>query len=443
MSGINNRMKIALFILGAGHHLSSWRLSLEENPFSYDYNLEVTRLAEKGKLDFVFFADGLYIDEYSHTNVLNALEPTVLLSSLAAQTNQIGLAATASTTFNEPFNIARRFGSIDHISKGRSAWNIVTTADHGSAKNFSFNEHMEHGKRYRRAEEFVEVVKGLWDSWEYDAWIQDKEQGVFVDYNKIHKINHQGEFFAVEGPLNLSRPPQGHPVLIQAGTSTSGQQLAAKYAEVVFVNNNKGIDNAKAYYENLKEQAVSFDRNRDEVVITSGIRFILGETQDIAQQKYNELQSLIDPNIGLKLLSIILPQVNFLAMDLNKPLADLEETLDEEQTKKYLTYKKFSEKRKLNLKQLSQHVASISPHDLFIGTPEQLADKMEIWYKAGACDGFNLMPLNMIEDLEVFIHKVVPILQQKNMFREEYEGVSLRENLGLVNPSYRTKTANS
>ncbi|MDP5272683.1 LLM class flavin-dependent oxidoreductase [Chengkuizengella axinellae] len=435
MSCVNLKMKIALFALGAGHHLSSWRLSTEKNPFSYEYYLDVTKLAEKGKLDFVFFADGLYIDEYSHTNVLNALEPTILLSSLAVHTSHIGLAATASTTYNEPYNLARRFGSIDHISNGRSAWNIVTSADQGSAKNFSRDEHMEHSKRYKRAEEFVEVVKGLWDSWEDEAFVLNKEQGVFVDYNKMHKLNHRGDFFSVEGPLNLSSLPQGHPVLIQAGTSPAGRQLAAKYAEIVFVNNNKGIENAKAYYDELKEKVVSYGREKEDVVITSGIRFILGQTKEMAYQKYNEMQSLINPNIGLKLLTTILPQIDFYAMDLNEPLIDLVEPVDEEHSKKYEIYKKFTAKRKFTLKQLAQHVASITPHDLFIGTPEQLAIRMEEWFKAGACDGFNLMPLNMKEDLEAFLLETVPILQQKNLFKKEYEGVSLRENLGLVKNS--------
>ncbi|MGM7680628.1 LLM class flavin-dependent oxidoreductase [Cytobacillus sp. Hm23] len=436
MSGTSKGMKLGLFILGAGHHLTSWRLSSAENPFSFEHYLEVARIAEKGKLDFVFFADGLYIDEYSHTNVLHALEPTVLLSSLAAQTKNIGLAATASTTYNEPYNIARRFGSLDHISRGRAAWNIVTTADQGTAKNFSFQDHMGHGVRYKRAEEFVDIVKGLWDSWEDVAWIQDKEQGIFVNYQKIHKLDHQGEFFSVAGPLNLSRSPQGYPVLIQAGTSIPGQRLAAKHAEVVFVNYNKGIEQAKSYYENLKEQAISFGRTRDEMLITSGIRFILGETEKIARQKYDELQSLIDPNVGLKLLARILPNINFSTMDLNRPLPELEGPVDEEEKKKYTIYKKFTEQRNFSLKQLSQHIASITPHDLFIGTPEQLANKMEEWYKAGVCDGFNLMPLNIKEDLERFIFDVVPILQFKNLYREEYEGNSLRENLGLMKPIF-------
>lgn len=438
MAQAPKHLKIGVFLAGTGHHVASWRHPHAQTDGSMNlaYFQKLAKTAERGKLDMLFLADSLSISPDSHPNVLARFEPFTLLSALAAVTAKIGLAATASTTYSEPFHIARQFASLDHISNGRAAWNVVTSSIESTALNFSGEKHPEHSLRYRRAEEFVEVVKGLWDSWEDDALIREQETGVFFDPAKLHELQHHGEFFSVRGPLNVARPPQGHPVIIQAGSSEPGQHLAAKTAEVIFTAQNN-LPDAQAFYQSVKAKVVSYGRSPDEVHIMPGIFPVLGDTEEAAQAKFRELQELILPSVGLKILSSYLGGFDLTPYPLDGPLPDVDIPETNSVKSRFELVLNLARREKLTIRQLYQYIAGSRGHHIFVGTPQQLADKMEEWLLQGGCDGFNLMPPLLPEGLDVFVDEVVPILQQRGLFRTEYEGNTLREHLGLKRPVNR------
>ncbi|MEH7649888.1 MULTISPECIES: LLM class flavin-dependent oxidoreductase [Bacillus] len=441
MSQPKRKLKLGVFIAGTGHHVASWRHpnAVPDAAMNLDYFKQLAKKAEEGKLDLLFLADSLSINQTSHPNVLTRFEPLTLLSSIAESTSTIGLAATASTTYSEPFHIARQFASLDHLSGGRAAWNVVTSSIEETAKNFSGEEHLAHHKRYERAEEFVEVVKGLWDSWEEDALVRNKETGKFFESSKLHELQHKGEFFSVRGPLNVSRTPQGQPVIIQAGSSEDGQKLAAKTAELIFTAQND-LDKAKEFYQSLKGKVEAAGRAREDVSIMPGIFPIIADTEEEAQAKYEELQELIVPEIGLSILQNYLGGIDLSQYPLDGPLPEIDPSTSNAVKSRFDLVMNMARKDNLTIRQLYQSIAGSRGHNIFIGTPHQLADVMETWLHEEAADGFNVMPPLLPEGLDVFVDRVVPILQERGLFKTDYTGQTLRENLGLTEPKNRYTT---
>ncbi|MGR0119296.1 LLM class flavin-dependent oxidoreductase [Bacillus halotolerans] len=438
MTSKKKQIKLGVFLAGTGHHVASWRHpdAPADASMNLDYFKELARTAERGKLDMLFLADSLSIDSKSHPNVLTRFEPFTLLSALAQVTSRIGLTATASTTYSEPFHIARQFASLDHLSNGRAGWNVVTSSIESTALNFSGEKHLEHHLRYQRAEEFVEAVKGLWDSWEEDAFIRNKETGEFFDKEKMHELNHKGDYFSVRGPLNVSRTPQGQPVIIQAGSSGDGKALAAKTAEVIFTAQNH-LESAQEFYQSIKKQAAEFDRDPEKIAIMPGIFPVIADTEEEARAKYQELQDLIIPSVGLQILQNYLGGIDLSAYPLDGPLPKLDANASNAVKSRFKLVQEMAERDNMTIRELYKYVAGSRGHHIFVGTPEQLADKMQEWVDHKACDGFNIMPPLLPEGIELFVDKVVPILQERGVFRNEYEGTTLREHFGLEKPVNR------
>lgn len=438
MKDNKNQIKLGLFLAGTGHHVASWRHphAISNASMNLNYFKDIAQIAEKGLFDLLFLADSLSVDENSHPNILTRFEPMTLLSYLASVTNHIGLVATASTTYEEPFHVARKFASLDHISQGRAGWNVVTTSLASTAENFNKHEHLEHSERYKRATEFIEVTKKLWDSWEEDTLVIDKETGQFIDKTKFHPINHQGDFFAVKGPLNVSRSPQGHPVIVQAGSSGDGQKFAAKYAEIVFTAQANKID-ASSFYKELKSQLHLYNRKKSSLSIMPGFMPIVGATEAEAKEKYDALQQLIIPKAGLAILGRYFGEVDFEGISLDKPFVDIKlpENVNGIKSKNEMIVKKAKEEN-WTLRQTYQWVAGSRGHHIAIGTPTQIAERMESWVTEGAADGFNIMPALLPDSLTDFISSIIPELQSRGVFRTAYESNSLRGNLGLDKPAH-------
>ncbi len=438
MTSKKKQIKLGVFLAGTGHHVASWRHpdAPADASMNLDYFKQLARTAERGKLDMLFLADSLSIDSKSHPNVLTRFEPFTLLSALAQVTSRIGLTATASTTYSEPFHIARQFASLDHLSNGRAGWNVVTSSIESTALNFSGEKHLEHHLRYQRAEEFVEAVKGLWDSWEEGAFIRNKETGEFFDKEKMHELNHKGDYFSVRGPLNVSRTPQGQPVIIQAGSSGDGKALAAKTAEVIFTAQNH-LESAQEFYQSIKKQAAEFGRDPQKIAIMPGIFPVIADTEEEARAKYQELQDLIIPSVGLQILQNYLGGIDLSAYPLDGPLPKLDANASNAVKSRFKLVQEMAERDNMTIRELYKYVAGSRGHHIFVGTPEQLADKMQEWVDHKACDGFNIMPPLLPEGIELFVDKVVPILQERGVFRKEYEGTTLREHFGLEKPVNR------
>ncbi|MNW36437.1 putative monooxygenase MoxC [compost metagenome] len=439
--GNRKQLKFGALIHGVGGTATAWRHP--EVPVdasvSFSFYKEQALTAEAGKFDLVFIADGLYINEKSIPHFLNRFEPITILSAIAAVTSKIGLVGTLSSSYSEPFTVARQFGSIDHISGGRSGWNVVTSPLEGSAKNYGKSEHPSHDERYKIAEEHLQVVRGLWDSWEDDAFVYNKETGVFFDREKLHRLNHQGKYFSVEGPLNIARSKQGHPVIFQAGSSESGKNLAAKGADAVFAGEDN-IEEAKLFYKDVKDRAVAAGRSRDDIVILPGIHPIIGRTQEEADLKYEELASLINIDVALQYLGRFFDHHDFSQYPLDEPFPDLGEIGSNSFRGNTDKIKKNAREKGLTLRQVALH--SASPRSDFVGNPEKIADLIQQWYEEGAADGFIIhAPIPSV--LKDFVQLVVPILQERGIYRTEYEADTLRGNLGLSFPKNRYTVANS
>ncbi|WHX62659.1 LLM class flavin-dependent oxidoreductase [Peribacillus frigoritolerans] len=434
------QMKLAAYLIGTGMHVASWRHPTSNPNASIDVKAlqRLSKIAEKGKFDLAFVADSLAINHESHPQILNRFDPIVLITALAAATEKIGIGATASTTYSEPYVLARQFASVDHISGGRVGWNVVTTADATgeTALNFSRDKHLAHDHRYERAEEFIDVVQGLWDSWEDDAFVHNKETGQFFDPDKVHELRYKGNYFSVKGPLNIARSAQGQPVIIQAGASIPGQRLAARTAEVVFTH-WVNIEESKRYYQELKSSLMAFGRSVEELHILHGISPIIGETEEIAIQKYNKLQSLVDPYESLKFVSGYMGNVDFSKYSLDTPAKDVEFPLVNSIQSNFNEMKKIIGEEDIKVGELYARFFSPARRDRFVGTPTQVADEMEVWFTEKAADGFMLQFPLLPGDLEDFVEKVVPILQERGLFRLDYEGDTLRDHLGLKNPKNR------
>jgi FMN-dependent oxidoreductase (nitrilotriacetate monooxygenase family) len=429
-------MHINLFLSAAGHHEAAWRLP-EVTPsaqLTFEHYRHAAEVAERGRLDSIFFADILSVGANVSRQLTNGLEPISVLSAVSAVTTHVGLIATASTSYNEPYNLARRFATLDHLSGGRAGWNIVTSASQAEARNFGLDGRADHADRYRRATEFVGVVNKLWDSWEDGALVGDKESGLYADPERTHAIDHVGDFFRVAGPLSVPRSPQGRPVLIQAGTSNDGITLGARYAEAIFTT-QRTIAEGKAFYDELKGRAVQrFGRDPDHIKILPGISPFLGSTEEEARGVEDALLDLIQTEFALRQLSTFLDyEVTEDLLDQPLPPIPGEDDIEGHKSRSTLLVK-LAREEDLTVRQLLGRIASGRGHRTFVGTPEQLADDLELWFRSGAADGFNFMPPSIPTQMEVFADHVIPILQRRGLFREEYEGTTLRENLGLPRP---------
>jgi FMN-dependent oxidoreductase (nitrilotriacetate monooxygenase family) len=427
------------FLMNVGHHEAAWRLP-ESDAFAntnVKHYQELARTAERGKLDSLFLADSPVLWTNIGQRPGGSLEPTVLLTALAGVTEHIGLIATASTTYNEPYNLARRFASLDHISGGRAGWNIVTTAGVDAARNFNLTALPAHAERYARAAEFVEVSLKLWDSWDDGAPLGDKEQGVWGDDGKLYPPRHVGRHFRVEGALNLPRCPQGYPLLVQAGSSEDGKELAAQYAEAVFTA-QQTLEDAQAFYSDLKARARALGRHPDSIKILPGIVPALGSTEKEALALEAELERLIKPEYARRQLAQVL-RVDPETLELDRELpADLpSEDAIESQKSRYTLIVTLARRERLTVRQLIGRLGGGRGHRTFAGTPEQVADAIQHWWENGAADGFNVMPPVLPSGLTAFVDHVVPILQRRGLFRTEYEGKTLRDNYGLSRPPNR------
>lgn len=425
------KIKFGAIIHGVGGNISGWRHPnvLTDASVNLDFYKQQALKAEEGKFDLVFIADGLYINEQSIPHFLNRFEPITILSALAAVTSKIGLVGTVSTSYSEPFTIARQFASLDHISQGRAGWNVVTTPLEKTALNYNktIEEHPDHAKRYQIAEEYLEVTKGLWDSWDDDAFVADKENDIFFDPKKLHSLNHQGEFFSVAGPLNIARTKQGQPVIFQAGSSIAGKRLAAKDADAVFTG-HPTLKDAQSFYEDVKQQAVEFGRNSDEIVILPGIAPIIGDTEEEAEQKYEELANLVSIDRALAYLGRYFDHHDFTQYPLDEPFPELGEIGANSFRSHTDRIKIEAKEQHLTLRQVALREAT--PRTDFIGTPEKIADLVQEWFEQRGADGF-IVGSSLPGALDDFVDKVVPILQQRGLYREDYEADTLRGNLGL------------
>lgn len=423
-------------LLHSGVYASAWRLP-DSNPgafYDVGHYIDVAKIAERGKFDAIFLADTPAVTDRIDLRPFLSMEPTIVLASVAAATTHIGLIATASTTYNEPYNIARRFATLDHASHGRVGWNAVTTADAAAGRNFGLPQVLEHKARYDRAKEFVEVVHALWDSWEDDAFVGDKASARFVDTSKVHPIRHRGAHYNVEGPLNLPRSPQGRPVTVQAGGSSDGRDLAAAQAEAVFTL-SQSIEDGVAYARDLRSRAVAYGRPSDSIVILPGLATVIGGTEAEAKRRQDELWDLVPIQYSLSRLAGTL-QVSPDLLELDKPLPDLPVPVNANQTMFHGTVN-LARKGNLTVRELLKALGGGVGHRIIVGTPEQIADDIATWFAAGAADGFNLMPDVLPSGLATFVEEVVPLLQKRGIFRRDYEGTTLRDHLGLAHPPSR------
>ncbi|MGV9833669.1 LLM class flavin-dependent oxidoreductase [Nocardia niigatensis] len=433
MSNPRKTFHLNAFLMGVGHHEAAWRhpRTEEHRVLEVTHFQELGRIAERGRLDSVFFADGLAVGPRIKRNALAVFEPITLLAAIAAVTEHVGLIATASTTYNEPFNLARKFASLDHISGGRAGWNIVTSGNEDEAFNFGYEAIPEHARRYERAGEFVDLAVQLWDSWESDAVVLDPETGIFADPDKVHTLDYRGERFQVRGPLNSPRSPQGRPLLVQAGSSESGKEFAARHAEAVFTA-QRTIEEGQRFYRDLKSRLPKYGRSADDLKVLPGLVPFIADTEAEARALEQEFTDLISPDYALRQLSTLLG-VDLTEHALDAPLPPLPPESEIEGGKSRFTLvKELAEKEELTVRQLIGKLGGGRGHRTFAGTPEQIADELQSWFDLGAADGFNIMPPYLPGGLEDFVDRVVPILQERGLFRTDYTADTLRGHYGLA-----------
>ncbi|MCH5557376.1 LLM class flavin-dependent oxidoreductase [Pseudomonas syringae] len=440
MSTTARQMKLGAFLMATGHHVAAWRHPDVPADAGLDFKhyRHVARVAEAAKFDALFVADSVAAatgDIASRMARSDHFEPLTLLSALSAVTEHIGLIATATTTYNEPYHVARKFASLDHLSGGRAGWNLVTSDAAAEAQNFGRAEHVGHAERYSRAREFHQVVTGLWDSWADDAFTRDKASGEYYDPAKMHVLDHQGEHFRVKGPLNVARSPQGQPVVVQAGSSEVGRDLAAQTAEVVFTAQTS-LASAQAFYADIKGRLRAFGRDADSLKIMPGVFIVVAETEALAKAKFESFQELVEPQVGVALLGRMLGNFDLSGYPLDGPLPELPLT-DSGQRSRQKLLTELADQENLTLAQLGRRIAGGRGHYSLIGTPEQIADELQRWFEQGAADGFNVLVPHLPGGLEDVAQLLVPELQRRGLFRAEYEGTTLRENLGLQRPAYR------
>ncbi len=434
------QMKLGLFVRPCGHHIAGWRHpdAQADAGVNFPHFVDMARTAERGLFDMLFSADSHTVwtaaeSAIERVHYVAWMEPYTLLSALSGFTKNIGLVCTASTTFEQPYSVARRFATLDLVSGGRAGWNVVTSGNETEALNFGDQPHAPKIERYRRAREFTEVVRALWDSWDDDAFLRDKTTGVFSDRSKMHVLDHHGEFYHVKGPLNVPRSPQGQPVIVQAGASEEGRQIAAETAEVVFTAHDS-IGSARAFYADVKGRMTACGRPRENLKILPGLSVVVAPTKEEADAKFRALQDLLHPDLGVALLS---RRVGFdlTKYPLDEPLPPLPENVVVSSRSEMIT--SWSQNAKPTLREIYTRFASSRGHFSIVGAPAQAADIMEEWFTTGACDGFNILPPFYPVGLNDFVDLLVPELQRRGLFRSAYEGRTLRENLGLPKPVSR------
>ncbi len=432
----SRQLRLGAFMRPISIHTGAWRYpgASPDANFNFAQIKHYIRRLEAAKFDAFFMADhlavlNLPIEALKRSHTATSFEPFTLLSALATVTERIGLVATASTTFDEPYHIARRFASLDHISDGRAGWNIVTTSNPDAALNFGYEEHLNHDERYGRAREFYDVVTGLWDSWADDAFVRDVESGLFFDPEKLHTLNHKGAHLSVRGPLNIARPVQGWPVIVQAGASEPGRQLAAETAEVIF-GAEPNIEAGQRFYADVKGRMQAIGRDPEHMKILPAAFVVVGETLAEAQAKRDRLDSLVHYDSGIHSLSGMLGH-DVSGFDPDGQLPEIPETNDSKSMRARVV--DLAARERLTIRQLAARAGSYAGL-AFVGPPAKIADEMEAWLESRASDGFNIMFPYLPGGLDDFVDKVVPELQRRGLFRREYEGTTLRENLGLPRP---------
>ena len=433
------QLHLGAFMRPATIHTGAWRYpgAFADANFNFGHMQRFIARLEEAKFDAFFMADHLAvlnmpIEALKRSHTVTSFEPMTLLSALAVTTRHIGLIATGSTTFDEPYHVARRFASLDHISGGRAGWNVVTTSNPDAALNFGLDEHMEHDERYRRAREFYDVVTGLWDSFADDAFIRDQQGGIFFEPERMHILNHKGKYFSARGPLNIARPVQGWPVIVQAGASEAGRQLAAETAEAVF-SPSDDIDGARRLYADIKGRMDRLGRPREALKMLPGLFVVVGESLDEARDKRARLDALVHEESAIHSLSVWLGH-DVTRFDLDGPLPDVPETnASRSGRERVLT---MARREGLTVRQLARRLGGWGGL-AFVGTPAMIADEMQEWLESEASDGFNILFPYLPEGLEDFCGKVVPELQRRGIFRRDYAGTTLRENLGLARPPNR------
>ncbi|MGA5317806.1 LLM class flavin-dependent oxidoreductase [Streptomyces pseudogriseolus] len=432
------QLHLNAFLMNTGHHEASWRLP-ESDPYAHvdlDHYVRLARIAERGAFDSLFLADGPQLWNTVAQRPAGALEPLTLLTALATATEHIGLIATASTSYNSPYNLARKFASLDIVSKGRAGWNIVTTAGAEAARNFGLDDEPAHAERYARAAEFLDVARLLWDSWEDDTVVADKAAGVWGDDGKIHPPRHRGTYFRVEGALNVPRAPQGYPLLVQAGSSEDGKRFAARYAEAVFTAQQTLAD-AQSFYADLKARTAAAGRDPDHVKVLPGIVPVVGSTEAEARRLEQVLDEHIVPEHGVRRLEELLRLApGTLALDAELPGELPSEDEIEGARSRYSLIVELARRERLTVRRLIARLGGGRGHLTFAGTPEQVADTIGRWFAEGAADGFNIMPAVLPSGLETFVDQVVPLLRARGLFRTEYgPRQTLRERYGLPRPA--------
>ena len=439
------QMKLGAFLMSPGHHAAAWRHPSAQADLgaSFAGYVELAKAAEAAKFDLIFLDDTVAVKDTSvdvGARIARSafFEPLTLLSGMAAVTRRIGLVGTVSTTFNEPYNLARKFASLDLMSLGRAGWNVVTANNEEEAANFGSQKHMAHASRYERAGEFVDVVLGLWNSFDDDAFLYDKAAGIYLDHDKMHMLNHDGRHFSVRGPLNVARSPQGYTVVVQAGASEAGRDLAARTAEVVFTA-QQSLADAQAFYADMKSRLSKYKRRPEGMVIMPGVLPIPGRTRAEAQEKFDQLQDLIDPKVAIAQLSHMIGNFDLSAYPADGPLPDIPEANGNKSRQALLI--EMSRRDNLTIAELARRSAGARGHWQVVGTASDIVDQLEERFMHAAADGFNIMPATLPGGLNDIIELVVPELRRRELFRYEYEGSTLREHLGLAFPgrpaSYR------
>jgi FMN-dependent oxidoreductase (nitrilotriacetate monooxygenase family) len=436
MPASQRQMTLNLFIYPGGHHEAAWRFHESEPARVLDITFyqNLARRAEAAKFDAIFFADGPSLPENVRYSSRLRFEPITWLSAIAAATHSIGLIATASTTYHQPYNLARLFASLDHLSNGRAGWNIVTTSDASAARNFGLPEHPPHAERYETAREFLEIVTKLWDSWEDDALVADPASGVFADAEKVHAIKHVGKHFRVRGPLNTSRSPQGRPVYVQAGSSEDGRAFAAQFAEAIFTA-HQTLASARDFYADIKKRAAQLGRDPPHVRVLPGISPFIGSTQAEADRLEAEIDALIQPAASLEQLRRMIG-VDLSDHDLDGPFPrHLVNTAGPGGVaSRFQLVIDIVDREQPTIRQLIKRLAGARGHWVIGGTPDTIADAMQTWFETGAADGFNVMPPWLPGGFNVFVDEVVPILRRRGLFRADYSGHTLRDHYGLPRP---------
>jgi FMN-dependent oxidoreductase (nitrilotriacetate monooxygenase family) len=442
MTKAREKIRLGAVLFATGGHVAAWRdpHTAADGGVDFKHFAEAARIAEYGLMDFLFLADSSAVRGSDNLPAMKrqahvcGFEPITLLSAISAITSHIGLVATTSTSFHQPYRVARQFASLDLLSGGRAGWNLVTSAQETEARNFNLEKHYAHGDRYDRAAEFAEVVLGLWDSWDQDAFLRDKQSGIFFDPHKVHILDHKGQHYSVRGPLNIARSPQDRPVMVQAGSSGPGKDLAAKFAEVVFTA-QATLAGAQEFYADVKGRAAGYGRDPADIVVMPGLHPVIAETEDAAHARYKALNDLIHPEVSVALLSVIMGGFDLSKYPIDGPLPEMPETNGPKSRQQLLIDR--ARRENLTIRQLATIAAQSQGHGVMVGTVKQIADRLEQWFFEGAADGFILTGTTLPRGLDDIVRLLIPELRRRDLFRGAYEGKTLRENLGLPFPISR------